>query len=217
MKLMSIACATLIGAIALAQSAGQQIEFKRTYKDKAVAQYKLTLDIAGEGQMAAVVQTTVKSVDSDGATVLYKTISMKVGDTDAPADQLVELTSKSGPKSMPEDLDFDKHVAYLALSAAGITSGASETVGLDIPIHWQNAAKNVELQGHGKISAMDTTAKTINVDWDFSVTPKGEDPGQFKISSVYSTDDFSLKSSKGKLTIGGKEGDFAVIQQEIKS
>jgi hypothetical protein len=118
---------------------------------------------------------------------------------------------------MPNDLDFQKGVPYLVVAAAGIIPNSTVQVGADMPIHWQDNLKDVTIDGHGKLSSADATANTVTVDWDFSVVPKGQDAGQFKVTSVYSTSDFSLKSSKGKVTIGGKAADFTLSRSEAKS
>lgn len=218
MKLVSLACVALMAVVGLANSsgAGQKVVFKRSYKEKAVAQYTMTLDVPDAGKLTAEIQTTVNGVNPNGATIVYKTLSLKVGDQAAPPDSSPDLTSKVGAEAMPNEIDFMKGVPYFAVSAAGIVPNSTFEVGADMPIHWENNAKDVTLEGHGKLSSIDATANTVSVDWDFTVTPKGQDKGQFKVTSVYSSSDFSLKSSKGKIDIGGKVADFTVNRSETK-
>lgn len=155
------------------------------------------------------IQTTVHGVTEAGATIDYEITEVapshppmvtndgrKIGPAGFP-----NLTSKVGPEGLPL-VGFSGGGPYLLLGEAGITPSATTGVGQTVTVHWRSDA-NETVEATGKITGLDKNAKTLTADWNVSETLKNGPPILLKFTSVYSTVDFSLVSSKGAADIGG--------------
>lgn len=160
----------------------------------------------------------VTKIEGDTAAIDYKTLATLINGK-REKSQEPELVSKVQPDGMATDLTASRptNILFLVLNAAGITPNANLDTKAAVPIHWQNTAKNFTLDGSGTVTATDKTAKTITVEWAMKLTTPSAPEGQFKLTSVYSTDDYSLKTSKGALSMGNDSMAINISRAEAQS
>jgi hypothetical protein len=194
----------------------QDLSFKRSYKANEVDVYALTLTPPGD-HMQADIEFTVKSLEGDGATVDYKVLRGSSSHGPMP-DPLPSSTSKIGPEAMPNDISPKNGQAFLfaLLSTAWITPAAKEVANKPFLVHWQNTAKDLTLDGEGTITSVDQSQKTMTVSWSLGMKPGDAATGEIKVTSVYSTQDYSLKTSRGSVSLMGGSIGFELVKAEAK-
>lgn len=202
MRLLAATAACLATAIAYGQ--GDTIQFKRTFKLNEAGVYACSFgDVGKPAKITTDISYSVTKLEAEIATVDYHALALMVN---GKLDKSLQpaLYSKVGPNGMATDASAAKQsdILFVLLDAAGITPNATVDSKSGVPVTWQNAAKNFGLEGSGTVTSTDKTAKTMTVDWIMKFTTTGITDGQLKLTSVYSTEDFSLKSSKGTLTTG---------------
>jgi hypothetical protein len=198
-----LAAATLLILGRVYAQGPETIPFKRTFKLNESSVYACTFASPGQkAKMTSAVACTVTKLEAGSATVEYKALDVivdgKLNKSPAPA-----LTSKVGANDMPEEAlpSHQDDILFVVLGAASITPNASVDPAHPVKVHWDNKSGNLSFDGSGTIKAIDKTAKTLTVEWDLTMNSPGYPAGQYKLTSVYSTDDFSLKSSNGTVTI----------------
>ena len=191
----------LLLAAGFPASPGDSVNFKRAYTVNQTAHYSVTMGLPGAMTMTGHVQTTVINATPDGATVRFKALKLDMGGLPASSDPLPDLTTKVGPSGMPNGATIkNSQEFFVFLAAAGITPNQPANIGDSVSVHWQNDPKDVTFDGQGKLTQLDPAAKTLTVAWNLTMTPSG---GKFKLTSIYSTVDFSLKSSQGTMEVAG--------------
>lgn len=177
--------------------------FVRKYVPNTVSTYDLKMTFpGGVGGATATIKQTVTEA---GETPKLKYETVKLDAMGMPGDgQLPTLTSAVSPNGMPDAATVkNAQEFFVFLSAAGMVAGRAVKKDQIFTCHWDNTAKDVAFDGVGSITASDEKAKTITVTWDETMTPANLAPAKFKLKSVYSTDDYSLVSSEGTMTVPG--------------
>ncbi|MBI1332844.1 MAG: hypothetical protein JST12_03075 [Armatimonadetes bacterium] len=186
-------------------------KFQRKYTAKDVASYHCELELPNSGgSFASDIETTVQEVTESGATVLYKALTM-TANGNPPTDGLPTLTTPVGKSGMPDKATITNgEEFFIFLGAAGMTT--SEDIAKDqvVKVHWQNEKKDIVFDGTGRLTSSDEKAGTVTVDWNLTLTPMSDPSGTMKVTSVYSTKDFSLKSSEGYIAQGQFKVKFTV-------
>jgi hypothetical protein len=191
-------------ALAVHFHAPDDIVFKRIYTAKIGTTYTVTMDLpGGSGALTANIDTTVQSVEAEGATVHFKATS--IGMPGFPTtDTLPDLVTKVGPLGLPNKATIKSGQEFFVfLGLASITTGTTVKVGDTVTAHWQNDPKDCTIDGTGKIAKFDAAAKLLTVDWKVDMKPSYTVGSTFVLHSVYSTTDFSLNKADGTVEIGG--------------
>lgn len=189
-----------LAAFAVTAQTPAEFDFKRIYKVGDTAIY--SAQMTGMGTVTGELQTTVVSLTPNGATVKY--VGRNFAIAEMPGDMPIpDLTTKVGPEGMPNGATIrNGQEFFVFLGAAGMVPSKKAKVGDEVTVHWQNDPKDVAFDGTGRILELNKEAKTLTVQWTMTMTPSYTPPAKWKLKSVYSTDDFSLKSSEGTFELG---------------
>jgi hypothetical protein len=178
---------------------------KHTFKQDETSKYSVSMTYQGKGTVTCDVTTKVVSVSGEDAEVEY-TADHYVGPSGFVATVKSQTKqSKVGPIGMPEEASINRaEQMFLFLGMAGMAPNASAKLGDTVKVHWVNNSKDATFDGTGVLRASDSVAKTLTVDWTITLTPgNGVQPGVFTLKSIYSTDGFELRSSKGSCSVVG--------------
>lgn len=198
-------------ACSAAMMQSQLVDFNRTFKAGEEAKYKVSMELPGL-KTEAEIETSIVKLAPNGATVRYRALKLDMGIPSS--EPLPELTTMCGPSGMPNGASIrDSRQFFVYLSAAGITPNVSAHVGDTVSVHWQNDSKGATFDGHGKLIKLDSAANTLSVDWDLTMTPSYTTGAHWKLTSVYSTTDFSLKSARGTMDVGGSTASVKVDRE----
>ena len=182
------------------------MKFARAFKPGEVETYGMELSFGTSTRVNCDIEYKVVSITRDGASVHLKMAQVKMPTGMSP-DTAPEITRSFGPMNLPADIKFgtgNQDEGYIFLLVAGITTNQEVVAGQSLSVSWQNDAKSLKISGKGQIKSIDSSTHKMTVDWVLTMTPAADTAGQFKLTSVYSTDNFSLIRTDGSIGFSGQ-------------
>jgi hypothetical protein len=144
-----------------------------------------------------VLQSTVKKLEASGPMVEFKVLEFAA--SSPPPGPLGDFTEKLNSQGLPVDRT---NGLVMLLAVASMTPGTTSEIGQTVSVRWESNHKNLTIVAQGKLLSLNLKDKTLTVSWDLTEDADGQPPARETLSSVYSTEDFSLKSSTAKLWTG---------------
>ena len=187
------------------------LDFKTNYKPGSVATYGVSMSSHELMDMSVLytVRETVKSPNSAGLTCIsLKTTAAKDLSKQSAGNVSISPAEDEDTTVTPDGAFKDLAVRvgtsdqdYLFLCIAGITANKHVAVGDTYPVKWSDLNKTMSVAGTGKIQSIDAGG-SVTVAIDTKMTMQGQSLGNLQFISVFSGPDYTLKSSKGKFSLG---------------
>lgn len=201
-------CALACAVMGSTHAGVDSLTFNRTYKDGEKLSYHAVMKMSGSDvTLDSIVSVSVAKKTADSkpritmATTKYESTGTNVTPSPKPRDIVAGLVANNLPDAL--GLQQGDSSIYPMLFFAGMTADKSVNVGQEFPVVWSSKGDTpLAIKGKGKLTALDTVAKTASVTWTFSLSMGGQDVGQNVLKSVYDTSNCSLKSCEGTMTNG---------------
>jgi hypothetical protein len=146
-----------------------------------------------------------KTLDAKPQISLVTTKYESTGPNVTPSEKPRDIVITVGANSMPEDLELKKGDSdiYPWLLIGAMTADKAVEVGQEFPESWSSKGDiPMAIKGTGKVTALDSVAKTASVTWTFSVSVGGTDVGKAVLKSVYDAANCRLESCEGTIMDG---------------